>query len=307
MTVSSRSGHAMLYSLQLCLFLYGVCMQNTLLWVGAGDLAQRCMPYLDASSWHRIALRRQPTICTGFDKQLAMDMTQTAGLSPLPAASHVIYSITPSGRTPESYQAVYDTALKHLLQALDTQALQRFIFISSTSVYGPDPVPQDEFSILKPTTFSGQAIQAAETYLEQKLGDKLSIIRFSGLYGPGRQRIFDSLRAQTLSINPALTNYANRIHSEDAARVCAHLLHLEQPARCYVATDNTPLPLRQLYQHIAQRLAVPPPRFDTQLAFESKHFSNQRLLNSGFHFLYPNTLQGYDHLLESIAPPFHES
>ena len=104
-----------------------------------------------------------------------------------------------------------------------------------------------------------------------------------------------------------MTNYANRIHSEDAARVCAHVLNLSQPARCYVATDSTPLPLRQLYAHLAQRLGVEAPHFDAQLPFESKHFSNQRLLNSGFQFSYPQTLQGYDQLLETQPDPPHES
>lgn len=282
-------------------------MQNTLLWVGAGDLAQRCIPNLDASVWQRIALKRQTSPLVGFDKLLTANILQAATLQQLPAASHVVYSVTPSERTPEAYQGIYATGLKNLLHALDINALKRFIFISSTSVYGPDQVPQDEISLLKPTTFTGQTIQTAENYLAQELGEKLTIVRFSGLYGPGRHRIFDQLRAQELRLNPSMTNYANRIHSEDAARVCAHLLQIKHAARCYVATDSTPLPLRQLYQHLAQRLGVPSPQFDAQLPFESKHFSNQRLLNSGFSFLYPHTLQGYDHLLDSLTSPLHES
>lgn len=282
-------------------------MQNTLLWVGAGDLAQRCVSVLDRSVWHCTALKRHRLADSAFDELILADVTQAQSLQNLPQASHVIYSATPDARTPEAYQAVYETGLKHLLGVLDPNTLQRFVFISSTSVYGPDHVPQDEHSMLKPTSFSGQIIQAAEAFLQKELASKLSIVRFSGLYGPGRQRIFTSLRQQSLTINPALDNYANRIHIEDAARVCAHVLQHSQPSACYVATDSTPLPLRQLYRHISQRLNVPAPRFDAQQAYESKHFSNQRLLNSGFNFLYPNTLQGYDLLLDSLLSAPNES
>lgn len=282
-------------------------MHRTLLWVGAGDIAQRCVTGLDRSVWQSTALKRNPLVASAFTQQLTADITQAHTLQHLPSASHIVYSPTPNSRTPEAYQALYETGLKNLMQAIDKNALQRFIFISSTSVYGADQVPQDEFSMLKPSSFSGQAIQAAEAYLQAELKEKLTIVRFSGLYGPGRHRIFDLLRQQQLRINPAMSNYANRIHVDDAARVCAHVLSLPTPAACYVATDSTPLPIRQLYAHLAKRLGVAEPLFDANLTFESKHFCNQRLLSSGFLFLYPQTLVGYDRVLNELLTDSHES
>lgn len=274
---------------------------NQLLWVGAGDLAQRTVKSLPLNQWQSTALQRQ-TRPSAFQQTVLADVTQADSLTHLAQdISHLVYSPTPSQRSVEAYNAIYDLGLKNVLSALSVKNLTRFVFISSTAVYGADPVPQDEHSMCKPTVFNGEILLRAEQFLQQELGDKLTVIRFSGLYGPGRQRIFDSLRAQTLRINPALDNYANRIHIDDAARVCTHVLELQQAADCYVATDTTPLPQKQLYHHVAKRLNVPDPAFDPQLPYESKHFSNHRLLNSGFLFNYPDTLKGYSAVLDLYA------
>lgn len=276
-------------------------MKN-LLWLGTGDLAQRTLMHLPNHQWHTTAVQRQSRPST-FQQTLFADITQEDSLQALPkSTSHVVYSPTPAGRTDEAYRAIYDLGLKNTLQALNLDLIKRFVFISSTAVYGPDPVPQDEHSMLRPSAFNGEHLVNAEQFLQRELGDKLTVVRFSGLYGPGRERIFNMLRAQQLRINPALDNYANRIHIEDAARVCAHLLELEQAASCYVATDTTPLPQRQLYHHLCQQLQVPAPAFDSTLPYESKHFSNQRLLSSGFLFTYPNTLNGYSAVLDANTP-----
>ena len=273
-------------------------IKKQLLWVGAGDLAQRCLSYLQTDAWKTTAVNRSSNTL-GFDSKLVADVVQAANLNQLPPATHIVYSVTPEGRTPEHYADVYDLGLKNLLKQIDKNTLERFVFISSTAVYGADPVPQDEHSMLKPSAFNGEALVKAEQLLRSELGDKLTIVRFTGLYGPNRNMLFTRLRQGKVRIHPALDNYANRIHIEDAARVCAHILELEQPDSSYIGTDSTPIPLRHLYAHVAQLLDAPAPTFDMNLSYSSRHFSNQRLLNSGdgFRLLYPNTLQGYRSLL----------
>lgn len=273
-------------------------MVNPLLWIGAGDLAQRTMPYLDQNNWQTTAVNRQGN-AINFDHTLAADVTKPETLANLPAATHIVYSATPGDRSPESYTAVYDVGLQNLLKHIDKSILERFIFISSTAVYGPAPTAQDERSTLNPPAFNGEALVKAEQFLRAELGDKLTVIRFTGLYGPGRDFLFNRLRAGKVSINPATDNYANRIHIEDAARVCAHVLQLVEPAESYVGTDSTPLAISELYTQAAQWLNAPAPALEPDAAYSSKHFSNQRLIESGtgFTFLYPDTLQGYKALI----------
>lgn len=271
-------------------------MVNPLVWIGAGDLAQRTISYLDKNQWQSTAVNRRGQ-ATGFTQYIAADVTQAESLAVLPAATHIIYSTTPGGRNPENYAAVYEIGLKNLLKNIDKTTLKRFIFISSTAVYGPSPEAQDELSPLNPPAFNGEALLKAEQFLRAELGDKLTVIRFSGLYGPGRNYLFNRLREGQVTVNPAADNYANRIHIEDAARVCAHVLQLPAPADCYIGTDSTPLPTSQLYTYTAQLLSAADPTLDSSLAYDSKHFSNQRLLSSGFDFLYPETLVGYQSLI----------
>ena len=272
-------------------------MANALIWLGAGDLAQRTMRHLNQKNWQTTAVNRSGE-AKNFQATLAADVTNAASLNALSTADHIIYSATPGGRTAENYAAVYEVGLKNLLKHIDKNALARFIFISSTAVYGPSPNAQNETSALKPPAFNGEALVKAEQFLRSELGDKLTVIRFTGLYGPGRNFLFNRLRDGKIAVNPAADNYANRIHIDDAARACAHVLQLAEPADCYLGTDSTPLPISQLYTQLAQRLNAPTPSLDSALAYDSKHFSNQRLIHSGFKFLYPNTLQGYQALLD---------
>lgn len=274
--------------------------KQLLLWVGAGDLAQRTLNFLNLDTWHTTSLNRSSNQ-VGFDEHVSVDVTQATSLKLFSEATHIIYSAIPAGRTPADYAAIYDVGLKNILKNIDKNNLVRFVFVSSTAVYGADPVPQDEYALLNPIAFNGQALVKAEQFLRQELDDKLTVIRFTGLYGPGRDYLFNQLRAGKVKIHPALDNYANRIHIEDAARVCAHVLELVHPAASYIGTDSTPIPIRHLYTHIAHLLNAPNPAFDSSLSYSSRHFSNQRLLTSGngFQLLYPDTIKGYSALLKN--------
>ncbi len=273
-------------------------MAKILFWVGAGDLAQRTLPYLNQKTYESIALKRHGQ-ASGFEQTIHADITQAESLTSLPNATHLVYSVTPGGRSPENYAAVYEIGLKNLLKKINKQALERFIFISSTAVYGANNTIQDEQSSVNPSAFNGKALVKAEQLLRAELGDKLVVIRFTGLYGPGRNYLFNQLRNKQVTVNPAADNYANRIHIDDAARVCAHVLELECVADCYLGTDSTPVPVSQLYAHAANCLDVAAPTLDENITYESRHFSNQRLVRSGFNFLYPDTLLGYKKLIES--------
>lgn len=264
----------------------------TILFAGAGDIAQRTAPLLP--KWHTIALSRSVKKETPiFNHHIQADLTQLSTLKHL-SPEYVVFTATPATRDEQSYKAIYQTGLRHLMQRLDKTKLKRFLFISSTAIYGALPTPQNELSTPAPASFNGQIILGAEQWLRNELGHALCVLRFSGLYGPGRDYLQRALLAQKARINPAADNFANRIHIDDAARSCAHLLTSNHADSDYIATDCTALSQNELYHFVAQKIHAAPPILDASIPYQSKHFSNQRLVESGFQFLYPSTIDGYD-------------
>ncbi|HLU02595.1 MAG TPA: hypothetical protein VKZ94_07520, partial [Advenella sp.] len=87
-------------------------------------------------------------------------------------------------------------------------------------------------------------------------------------------------------------HWANRIHIDDAARACAHLLTLSNPQPLYIGTDDNPMPTAQLYDALAQMLDAPSPARQLR-APDGKRLSNARLRASGWIPAWPNALEGY--------------
>ncbi len=217
----------------------------------------------------------------------------------------VIYCLTPSSYDDAGYRAAYVDGLANLLAAIDRSSLKRLFFISSTSVYGQDDNSEvDENSPVAPARFSGQRILEGEQ-LALGSGIPATVIRYSGIYGPGRGRFLQSVINGEL--NPDSPGpYTNRIHEQDAAAACVHLVHRAlqgQPLEnCYVASDEEPVRLDEVVDWIRQQLPCQPPAADGRRGGRggSKRCSNQRLLNSGFRFTYPDFRSGYQPMIDAL-------
>ena len=81
--------------------------------------------------------------------------------------------------------------------------------------------------------------------LASAFGFELAIVRYSGLYGPGRVIRRDALaRGQPISGDP--DKYLNLIHIEDAASAGLAALDLGKPGRVYLAGDDRPVVRREI-------------------------------------------------------------
>ncbi len=87
-------------------------------------------------------------------------------------------------------------------------------------------------------------------------------------------------------------HWANRIHIDDAARACAHLLNLPHPQSLYIGTDDQPMPTAKLYDELAGLIDGPLPKREWR-APSGKRLSNARLRASGWAPLWPDALEGY--------------
>ena len=232
---------------------------------------------------------------------IAADLHQPDSLN-LPAADYVVFSAAASEHTEAGYRATYVDGLKACLAALPEPPKHLF-FTSSSGVYHQnDHSVVDETSPCQPTRFSGQVMLEAEQ-LALNSGIAASVVRFSGIYGPGRNRLLNSVKQGIGAKNEPLS-YSNRIHVEDCAGVLAHLIqhhHNGQTlAPIYLASDDTPVPLSEVTDWLAQQLDVEVRERSLGGFAGSKRCDNSLLKATGFEFRYPSFKEGWQPRLAEL-------
>ena len=215
----------------------------------------------------------------------------------------LVATLTPDGFNPEAYQRAYVDSAKTLASAmaLASSVPKLVIWVSSTSVYGNcNGGWVDEQSPTTAQSFSGKLLLEAEQQIAA-LPCAAVIVRFSGIYGPGRTRMLDQIIAG--KGRPAQPQqWSNRIYSEDCAGVLAHLVRAFDTGKelesLYIATDCAPVTQHDLRIWLAEQLEV---ELKDEIVEQKaiRRCSNQRLLDSGYEFLYPSYKEGYQSLIEA--------
>jgi nucleoside-diphosphate-sugar epimerase len=161
----------------------------------------------------------------------------------------------------EDLPGICVAGLKHALDSLSDDVV-RFIYASSTGVYGQeDGSWVDEQSPTQPTRASGVAYLAAENFLAQhRLANRRIVLRFAGLYGPGRVPKASAIeRGEPIETPPS--HFLNLIHIDDAADVVVQLDQCVTPPQMYVVSDGEPVLRSEFYGELARLLKAPGPQF----------------------------------------------
>jgi nucleoside-diphosphate-sugar epimerase len=159
--------------------------------------------------------------------------------------------------------------LANALAALP-ESVERFIYISSTGVYGQNAGEEvDEDSPCRPLRAGGRACLAAEELLRaSRWSERAIVLRLAGLYGPGRiPRAADLVAGRPIDAPAA--GWLNLIHVDDAARIVVLAEQHAAPPCTYVVSDGHPVPRREYYTELARLLGAPPPRFCEPVAGSS--------------------------------------
>lgn len=277
-------------------------MAERVLLAGCGDLGLRVAARLLARGDEVWALRRRPPPedVPGL-RWLGADLTAPHTLGKLPAGiTHVVYLPAPATRDKAAYRALFLDGPHHLLAALDARALERVLLVSSSAVYGEhDGDRVDEATLPAPLGFNGALLLEAEQWLAAQAVPS-TVLRLAGLYGPGRLQLVERLRTGLQRVPREVPHWANRIHIDDAAAAVVHLLRLPAPLPLYLGVDDTPLPLDELCDFLAQLVDVPPPAAGPAPAgVGSKRLDNARLRASGWTPQWPDARDGYVALLDT--------
>jgi len=222
------------------------------------------------------------------------DLTNPDTLKQLPAdIDRLVFLPTPASRDQAGYESIFIQGWKNVWDALKG-APQRSLVVSSTAVYGEsDGGIVDETTDPRPTGFNGKVLLEMEQ-VAASCTDALVVLRLSGIYGPGRERLIRMAASQGLEIQQTPPYFTNRIHRDDAAAVLKHLLQIDDPQALYVGTDNLPAPRYEVVEWLAREQGADAPKaIIDEGASKGKRVNNQRLRDSGFKLSYPDYRAGY--------------
>ncbi len=215
------------------------------------------------------------------------DVTQPETLSGLPPAQTVLYAVGYDRSAEPSKAEVYVTGLEQVLAKL-SQATEKLIYISSSSVYGQqDGQEVNEVSPCQPITEGGRICLQAEQLLQSHalFGNKSIILRLTGIYGPGRIPRQRALAAGE-PIAVADQGLLNLIHVDDAVQAVLAAEARGQLGQLYLVSDGTPVRRADYYAEVARLVGGPPPRMIppepgapvAERASSSKAVRNTRLI-----------------------------
>lgn len=288
--------------------------QITTLIVGCGYLGQRVGRILSDRGERvfgttRKAERTEELAASGIVAVVA-DVLDPDSLAAFPEADRVLYCVGFDRSAGVPIRTVYVDGLENTLGQMTDRA-GKFVYVGSTGVYGLDDGGWvDEDSPVAPRTESGRACLEAEsvvrTYHEAGGGLPSTIVRFSGLYGPGRiMRREALLRGEPIAGDP--DKYLNLIQIDDAADAAIAVLDRGSPGRLYLASDDRPVPRSEFYALAAESLGAPLPRFvppEPKSPAAGQEESNKRVSNRrirvelGLTLRYPDIRSGVPAALE---------
>jgi nucleoside-diphosphate-sugar epimerase len=263
-----------------------------------------------ADGWSVSGLRRNVGALPEGVGAIAADLEQRQVPAAWPAASpdYLVYCVAASQHDEAGYRSAYVEGLRNVLAWLAErgQAPRRLLFVSSSSVFAQQGGEWiDETAETAPQEYSGRVMLEAER-LALDSGIPASVVRLTGIYGPGREWLLSQVR-QGYRVTEEPPLYGNRIHAEDAAGLLAFLLRADHQGRvlddCYIGVDDAPAPLAEVVGWLREYMGVT--EWSEQQRVRrtgSKRCSNARARALGWAPTYPSYREGYAAILEGQKP-----
>lgn len=282
-----------------------MAMSPSLLIAGCGDVGGRLASRLISQGWQVHGLRRSISALPQGVLPVAGDLAQSQCPADWPEGplDYLVYCAAANESTEAGYRAAYIEGLRHVLGWLREhgQMPRRVLFVSSTSVYGQQGGEWvDESSPVEPEGYSGRILLEAEQLLLTSEWPA-SVVRLSGIYGPGRAWLLNQVRqGYRVASEPPL--YGNRIHADDAAGLLAFVLQADQRGQAleplYIGVDDCPAPLHEVVAWLRDYLGVTDWSAETSIRRAgSKRCRNSRARALGWVPHYADYRQGYAAIL----------
>jgi nucleoside-diphosphate-sugar epimerase len=244
---------------------------------------------------------------------LPADITQPESLAHCPQDFDWIVNCTASGGgEAEDYRRIYLEGNRNLLAWLKDSPPKKFIYTSSTSVYGQnDGSLVTEESPAQPEAPTARVLVEAENLLlgAAQTGFPVVILRVAGIYGPARGHGFKQFLRGEAKIENDGARFLNMIHQADVIGAIIAALEHGRPGEIYNATDNEPVSQLHFFEWLAAELKRPvPPKSPSDPAtvrkrgLTNKRISNEKLRRElNYEFQFPDFRAGYRALCAEVV------
>jgi len=237
---------------------------------------------------------------------VAADITRPEELLKLPAPfDWVVNTVSSTQGGVEEYERVYLSGTRHLVESLAPTPLRKFVFTSSTSVYGQtDGSVVKEASPTEPSSPTSRVLVATEKLLLEAAQSRkfpAVILRVAGIYGPERGHLFwQYLRDEARLIGKG-ERFLNMIHRDDLVTALMAALKNGRPGEIYNAVDDEPVAQIHFFRWLSETLGkwMPPSAAGEENAQRKRGLTNKKVSNRklrmelGVPLKYPTFRQGY--------------
>jgi nucleoside-diphosphate-sugar epimerase len=245
-------------------------------------------------------------------RPLLADVTQPETLAKLPCEfDWVVNCVASQGGDAAEYRRIYLRGTRHLMKWLSAKSPQKFVYTSSTSVYGQtDGSWVNETSPAEPVAETAKVLLETEELLIGHSGSRgrsphqklpAVILRVAGTYGPERGHWFKQFLKNEARIEGDGSRFLNMIHRDDVVGCVIEALKNGRPGEIYNAVDDEPVSQLDFFQWLAEELGkeLPPSVPEDLVEIRKRGATNKRVSNRklkvelDYRFKYPNFRSGY--------------
>lgn len=182
------------------------------------------------------------------------------------------------------------TILNILAEDIAKSSIKNTIFVSSTAVYPSlnTKVREEDADYIK-SPHSGRVMKALEDVFCNKKGFDTTVIRFGGLFGPGRVpgKFMAGFKGLSGGDNPV-----NMIHLDDCVGVLKTIIEKDIWGEVFNACSPVHPTRKEFYVAAAQKAGVDPPKFTGNNDAKNARFklveSSKLIIQTGYQFKYPD-------------------
>jgi nucleoside-diphosphate-sugar epimerase len=234
------------------------------------------------------------------------DITKPETLAALPGPfDWVVNTVSSTRGGAEEYRDVYLGGTRNLIEWLAPTGLKKFVYTSSTSVYGQtDGSLVKESSPTEPASETSRLLVETEQLLLKAVAERkfpAVILRVAGIYGPGRGHLFLQYLRNEAKIAGKGERLINMVHRDDTVGCIIAALKNGRPGEIYNACDDEPVTQLTFYRWLSETLGKWMPPFATEeenanrkRGLTQKKVSNRKArMELGWQLKYANFRHGY--------------